>query len=143
MARKARKQTPGRLTVRGCGTMEVHYRLLESHPEFRRRQLDLQRRTERFVAVTPLARVGVTRVPVVVHVVYNAAAENLKLSQIRSQISVLNRDYRLKNPDRTKAPAVWTSLEADARVEFYLAKKDPKGKATKGVTRTKTTRTSL
>src|SRR5437762_8349649 len=125
MARKARKQTPGRLTVRRCGTMEVHYRLLESHPEFRRRQLDLQRRTERFVAVTPLARVGVTRVPVVVHVVYNAAAENLKLSQIRSQISVLNRDYRLKTADRTKAPSGRTSRHADARVGCYRAQEEP------------------
>jgi Pregnancy-associated plasma protein-A len=40
-------------------------------------------------------------------------------------------------------PQVWKSLVADANVQFALAKKDPKGKATTGITRTQTTRDSF
>jgi hypothetical protein len=40
-------------------------------------------------------------------------------------------------------PQVWKSLVADANVQFTLAKKDPKGKATTGITRTQTVRDSF
>src|SRR5256885_9073289 len=124
--------------IRRCGAVEVHHRLLEANPGFRVRQAQLQAHTERFAITFLTARIGVTKIPVVVHVVYNLASENVKASQIRSQISVLNRDYRAKNVDRGKVPAPWKGLVDDARVEFHLATKDPKGKATNGITRTKT-----
>jgi pregnancy-associated plasma protein-A len=87
--------------------------------------------------------VAPTTIPVVVHVVYNTASDNISDAQIRSQIARLNKDYRAKNTDREKTPSVWTGLVTDARIQFALAKKDPKGKATKGITRTKTTKTSF
>ena len=79
----------------------------------------------------------------VVHVVYNLPAENVSLAQIKSQIKVLNRDFRATNPDKSKVPPVWKGLVADAKIEFALAKLDPQGNATNGVTRTKTDRTSF
>ena len=129
--------------IRRCATMEAHHRLLEAHPEFRARQAALQAHTERFSTTFLTARLGVTSIPVVIHVVYNVASENIRAPQIRSQISVLNRDYRAKNTDRGKVPAPWNGLMEDARVEFHLATKDPHGKATKGITRTKTSHTSF
>jgi hypothetical protein len=78
-----------------------------------------------------------------VHVVFNKADENISVTQIRSQIAVLNRDYRATNPDRTNVPSVWGGLVADVRLHFALATKDPKGKPTTGITRRKTTRTSF
>jgi hypothetical protein len=56
---------------------------------------------------------------------------------------VLNKDYRATNSDKSKVPSVWTGLVSDVRVQFALATKDPQGKATTGITRTKTTRTSF
>ena len=61
----------------------------------------------------------------------------------KSQIDVLNQDYRGTNPDRSKVPDPWQSLAADPNIQFKLATKDPKGKATSGITRTKTTRDSF
>jgi len=135
MAKKTRR--------RMCGTMAVHHRLLETDPSFRRRQMELESATARRMMTSAVARPGITTLPVVVHVVYNKAAENISLAQIKSQITVLNRDYRATNPDRSKVPNVWNGLVADARVRFALAKKDPKGKSTSGITRTKTMRTSF
>ncbi len=64
---------------------------------------------------------GIIRIPVVVHVVYNSAAENISDAQIRSQIDVLNADYRLLNADAPGVPAAFAPVIADARIEFGLA----------------------
>ena len=128
---------------RQCGTMGAHFRLLEMDPNFRRRQVNLERGT-RLRMVSRLAfRTGTTTIPVVVHVVYKKASENISDAQIKSQIAVLNKDYRATNSDKSKVPGAWGGLVTDARVQFALASRDPKGKPTSGITRTKTTRTSF
>jgi hypothetical protein len=129
---------------RQCGAMQAHFRLLEQDPTFRTRQANLERTTARRMAMAvPAAKPVTTVIPVVVHVIHNNASENISMAQIRSQLRVLKRDFRAKNPDKSKVPAPFKGLVADANVEFVFAKKDPQGKPTNGVTRTKTTRTSF
>jgi hypothetical protein len=136
-----RNATPKR---RQCGTMQVHFRLLETHAAFRANQAAIEHATrQRLARGLVRRRAGPAVIPVVVHVVYNTAAENISAAQVRSQIAVLNRDYRAKNPDRTKTPAVWQGLVTDAGAKFVLASKDPAGKKSTGIIRTKTTRTSF
>lgn len=133
-------------TRRQCGVMQAHYRLLEEDPSFRTRQTSLEQAVRRRMATVGRAatvKVSSTVIPVVVHVIHNTAAENISVAQIKSQIKVLNRDFRAKNPDKSKVPAAWQGLIADAHIEFKLANKDPQGKATNGITRTKTTRASF
>ncbi|MEU4212388.1 zinc metalloprotease [Streptomyces sp. NPDC026206] len=124
---------------RWCGAMEVHRRLLDENPEYSENRTLIENHAfayeQRREAV---ARQGVTDVPVVVHVVHNAPAQNISDDQIASQIDVLNRDFRKKNPDVSRVPAVWQSLAADARVEFHLAQTDALGSPTSGITRTPT-----
>ncbi|MCD9140645.1 zinc metalloprotease [Streptomyces albireticuli] len=123
-----------------CGTMEVHRRLLDEQPEYATARVEVENRAfayERGDEAT--ARAGVTRIPVVVHVVHRTDAENIGDAQIRSQIDVLNRDYRKRNPDVARTPAVWQPLTADSRIEFALATRDPAGRPTTGITRTRTT----
>jgi len=131
---------------RTCGAMAAHHRLLELDPNFRKRQMQLENATAMRMAsgVTALrAAAAPITIPVVVHVVYNTPAENISVSQIKSQITVLNKDYRAKNADKSKVPPVWTGLVSDVGVRFALATKDPQGKPTNGITRTKTTRKSF
>ncbi|MBI4700687.1 MAG: zinc metalloprotease [Deltaproteobacteria bacterium] len=124
--------------------MQVHFRLLETHPGFREAQFELEQQARRAMRTGPAAhRTGIVRIPVVVHVVYEKPEQNITLAQIRSQIRVLNRDFRAKNKDRLGTPQPWQGLVADAAVEFFLARQDPDGKPTKGVTRTKTARASF
>src|SRR5688572_2812056 len=114
-------------TRRQCGTMSAHFRLLEAVPSFRTRQASLERAVARRMASPGIARaVGPTIIPVVVHVIYNLPAENVSMAQIKSQIKVLNRDFRATNPDKSQVPTVWKGLVADARIEFVLAKLDPR-----------------
>jgi hypothetical protein len=126
-----------------CGAMEVHHRLLETDPNFRLRQADLERATTQRMMLGETRRDGITTIPVVVHVVYNSGTENISAAQVQSQIAALNKDYRAKNPDKSKTPPVWKGLVADGGIQFALATKDPKGQPTKGITRTKTTRNAF
>ncbi|MES2731860.1 MAG: M43 family zinc metalloprotease [Bacteroidota bacterium] len=79
-------------------------------------------------------------IPVVVHIVHHNALgtiggttnANITDEQILSQIHVLNEDYRRKEgtPGFNKNP-----VGADVNIEFYLAKRDPNGHITNGITR--------
>lgn len=77
----------------------------------------------------------VIRIPVVVHILYNNASQNLSDAQIKSQLDALNRDFRRKAADTAATPARFKPLAADIKVEFYLATADPKGRATTGIVR--------
>jgi hypothetical protein len=135
-------RTPKRRT---CAHMVVHELLAETHPEYRDRRLKAEDETRRTIESGRAMRVvdKLVTLPVVVHVVHRTAAENISDAQVKSQIDALNRDYRGKNADASKVPSVWGSLVIDPKVQFELAKKDPKGKPTSGITRTATSMTSF
>jgi hypothetical protein len=130
---------------RQCGSMEAHERLSELYSSFRTNQNRIESFTARSITSGLAARVArqLITVPVVVHVVSKKAEEDISDSQIKSQIAVLNKDFRATNTDATDTPSVWSGPVADANIQFALATKDPKGKATAGITRTATTRTSF
>ena len=131
-------------TSRRCGTMEVHYRLLASSLEYALARSQIENQAFAFQSgERSTERSGVTRIPVVVHVVWNTPAQNISDAQINSQIEVLNRDFRRTNPDVASTPAPFLPLTADARVEFFLATTDPNGAATTGINRRQTTTTSF
>ncbi|RYG51732.1 MAG: hypothetical protein EOO01_07970, partial [Chitinophagaceae bacterium] len=77
-------------------------------------------------------------IPVVVHVVYNTPDQNISNEQIKSQLAVLNQDFRKKNKDAAYVPAAFRELAADARIEFRLATTDPSGLPTDGIMRINT-----
>ena len=77
----------------------------------------------------------VIRIPVVVHVLYNNAAQNISDAQIRSGIEALNRDFRRRAADTVNTPLRFKDLAADVQIEFALATADPSGKATSGIER--------
>ena len=113
-------------TRRTCGAMGVHRRLLNTHPEYAHARAAIENRALAFArSGSPTARAGITTVPVVVHVVYSSASpeQNLTIEQIRSQIEVLNRDFRRLNPDTATVPSVFQGSVADARVEYRTSAK--------------------
>lgn len=74
-------------------------------------------------------------VPVVFHVIHTNGSENISFEQIQNQIDLLNKDFSLTNPDKTKIRSAFISLAADCEIEFRLAKIDPSGNCTNGVNR--------
>lgn len=85
-----------------------------------------------------IAGMNIIRIPVVVHIVYNTTTQNISDAQVLSQIDVLNQEFRKKHKDTANIPAIFKSRAADCYIEFSLATVTPKGDATNGIVRKKT-----
>jgi hypothetical protein len=116
---------------------------LERNPGLRARMHALEHATQKRMMRARKGPPPIVAIPVVVHVIYKKPAHNIPVAQIKSQIAVLNKDFRAANSDKNKVPPVWKGMVSDARIQFKLATKDPQGKKTSGVTRTQTTRASF
>ena len=78
----------------------------------------------------------VVTIPVVFHVLYKNATQNISDAQINSQLAVLNSDYRKLNADfNTAVPTAFRPLGADMEIAFCKATRTPTGTATTGITR--------
>lgn len=137
------------LPHRQCATMEVLAAQLAADPSYAARLQAIDQQATAFAAqkaANPTQRTSssvIVTIPVVVHVLYNTAAQNISDAQVQSQLDVLNADFHRLNADLSKVPAAFTSLIGDAGVQFVLAKRDPNGNATTGVVHKSTTATSF
>lgn len=124
---------------RSCGANEVLARQLLENPDMKQIMDDIERHTQDFTKSGGVQdRVQVT-IPVVVHVVYFNATQNISDARILSQIDVLNADFRRLNADAANTPGAWQSIAADCEVNFCLATQTPGGLATTGIERRSTT----
>ncbi|MFC5271826.1 M43 family zinc metalloprotease [Adhaeribacter terreus] len=123
-----------------CSAMEVLHHQMQQDPQMESRMTAIEAHTQKFLQNRPANQRtnAVVTIPVVVHVIYNTASQNISLGQIQSQIDVLNEDFRKLNADNSNTPALYAGLAADAQIQFVLAKQDPNGNPTNGVTRTST-----
>lgn len=87
---------------------------------------------------SPDMAVPVITIPVVVHVLYKDASQNISDEQVLSQIDVLNKAFSLQSADTARIPAYFRGIAANCRIQFCLAKVDPKGRATNGIVRVST-----
>lgn len=131
-----------------CVSWERQQKRMEENPAVRLRMQLSEQKTQAWLHKRATMRtmsdtVPVIRIPVVVHVVYNTSTQNISDAQIKSQIDVLNADYRRLNADTTNTPSVWKKLGGDSKIEFCLAIQDPDNNVTTGITRTNTTVTSF
>ncbi|MBP7166317.1 MAG: T9SS type A sorting domain-containing protein [Bacteroidia bacterium] len=132
--------------TRNCGTMHHLHEMEQNDPTLQARMQNIERETEQWIQTNnnnANKAAAVITIPVVVHVVYNTASQNISDAQINSQIAILNQDFRKLNADISLVPSVFTALTADCELEFCLAKRDPSGNATNGIVRKSTTVTSF
>ncbi len=130
---------------RNCGTMP-HLEFLKSQdPHLEAKMNSIEAQTANFIQQHAAMKTAgtVVNIPVVVHVVYNTTAQNISDAQIKSQIDVLNEDFRKLNADKVNTPSAFSSLAADVEINFCLASKTPAGAATTGIVRKSTTATSF
>lgn len=122
--------------------MEMHYHLLETVPGYRERRIAIEQFTARHALFGGSQRAGLAHIPIVVHVVYNTAEQNIDDAQVASQIDALNRDYQAAN-DQSTVPDPFKGVIGNPRIAFALATTDPSGNPTNGITRTATAATSF
>ena len=126
-------------TFKRCAAHDVLEEQKKADPGLQARMDALEAFTAKYIKDNASKRTtGVVTIPVVVHVVYNTASQNISQCQIQSQIDVLNEDFRKLNADNSKTPALYAGLSADTEIQFALATVDPNGNPTTGITRTST-----
>ena len=86
------------------------------------------------------------KIPVVFHVVHNGEPEgsggNISTDRILEQLQTINEDFNRTNPDADATPAAYQGVAASLDIEFILAKRDPEGLPTSGITRTRGARSA-
>lgn len=128
---------------RTCGFQEAKENLITHDSTYLAIRAQIEADYQEKLNTSVNAERSVFTIPVVVHVVYRTAQENISDAQVLSQIQVLNQDFRRTNTDASNLPAVFQGVAADSEIEFCLATRDPQGAATNGITRTQTTDSSF
>jgi len=127
--------------INRCGTMEYLAYQKQNDPSLTARMQKIEKETQAYIqSFYDPNQKGVIVIPVVVHVLWSLNTQNISDAQIFSQIDVLNEDFRRLNADTTNTPSLFKGVAADCEVEFCLAKQDPQGHYTTGITRTQTTK---
>lgn len=75
-------------------------------------------------------------IPVVFHIIHAGGPENISDEQVEDCIRVMNEDYQKLNSDWDNVQSEFLPIVADCEIEFKLAKRDPQGNCTNGITRT-------
>lgn len=118
-----------------CATDKVMARFFAKNPQAKLEEADLRDFLINNDYKTQKKKAVVT-IPVVVHVLYKTAQQNISDAQILSQITALNQDFRKQNTDfNTVVPAAFQPNAADLELAFCMATRDPNGNATTGIER--------
>lgn len=133
---------------RSCGTHDRYLSAVANDPAILQRRAALEQQVQAWIAKNGIKKTNGTNtilvtVPVVAHVLYYNAAQNISDAQILSQIEVLNQDYGLRNPDTSLTPSVFKPLMADVQIQFCMATTDPAGNPTTGIERRAVTVTRI
>jgi hypothetical protein len=125
---------------RTCSTHEKYLQTLATDPALASRRTAMEEQIQSWISNNANHRYQQTldvfvTVPVVVHVLYQNANQNISDAQILSQIDVLNTDYAHLNADSVITPSVFQPLMANTGIQFCMATQDPSGNPTSGIER--------
>lgn len=86
----------------------------------------------------------VITIPIVFHVLYNNAAENISDDEVKSQLAAMNADFMGTNADAaTNIPAAFKGVAGNPQIQFCLAQRTPTGQPTTGIIHKSTTKTTF
>ncbi|HRI80087.1 MAG TPA: M43 family zinc metalloprotease [Cyclobacteriaceae bacterium] len=132
-----------------CSTMEYEKML---HPNRLNREVQFEQWMDQKIRDSKTKVFGIEKIqstytiPVVVHIIHNGepvgSGTNISDAQIQSQMTVLNNDFNRLNSDSNKTPAEFLPVAGSLNIQFVLAKQDPEGLPTTGITRNQGTKTS-
>lgn len=113
------------LQIRTCASNDVLQEQLAADPTLRKRMDDIENFTKKITDnpdfASRLLSDGTIEIPVVVNVLYKQSVENISLTQINSQIDVLNEDYGGTNADYSLTPSLFQGVRAgNVGVRFVL-----------------------
>lgn len=124
----------------GCGSQYLIEHLDHQHEGYQKQADDLIKEVSEMVQSQSRSSrsTDLIKIPVVFHILYNSADENLPDSVILDQLRIMNESFRRTNSDTTNTRTEFKNVVGDTKIEFELATIDPDGKPTNGITRTST-----
>ena len=134
---------------RNCGTLQHHEYLKQTRPNYETDLNQYNQMLDQYLAdkaagLNVAKTNAIVTVPVVVHVIYRVAGENISDAQAASQVQVLNDDFAKLNADAIKVTQpTFSTVATGAQIRFCLAQRDPSGNPTTGVTHNTTTVTAF
>jgi PKD repeat protein len=75
-------------------------------------------------------------IPVVFHIIHTYSNNFISDAQVHDALRIINEDFRKQNADISQVHSSFQSIAADSEIEFRLARLDPNGNCTNGITRT-------
>ncbi len=133
--------------VNRCSTNEHEAVLRAKYPDYDQKRAAIENFTAKAVQkMDPAAKTAtetIVTIPVVFHIVYKTAAQNIADARIYEQLEILNNDFGRLNADTTDTPVPFALVAADCGIKFCLAQIDPNGNPTTGIIRTETTTNSF
>ena len=104
---------------RGCASHSVLEEQLKNDPDLANRMQQIEDLTANAISQGRLVN-GRIEIPVVVNVLYKTNSENISLTQIQSQIDVLNEDFNAANSDFNQVPSTFSGVKANVGISFVL-----------------------
>ena len=107
-------QTP----IRNCGTMDYLQKQIAADPSIQTRMDGLNQYVDKWVKDHPNYEAkSVITIPVVVHIIYSTAAQNITDARVQEQINASNTDYAGANPHSMQAFS--STLKALSAIILY------------------------
>ncbi|MEO8087674.1 MAG: T9SS type A sorting domain-containing protein [Bacteroidota bacterium] len=129
--------------LKRCGTMEYLAKQKAADPMLETQMAAIEEMTHEFESQTAGLRTSntVITIPVVFHILYHTAAQNISDNRIYDQINTLNKDYAYRNADTVNTPAAFRPVAGNTNIQFCLAQQDTNGNFTTGIIRKSVTAT--
>ncbi len=110
------------VTQRHCAADDVLKAQIKADPSLRQRMDAIEDFTQRVSANPQQYRLvnGIIEIPVVFNVLYKTSAQNVSLTQLQSQIDVLNEDYSATNADYNLTSTYNSVKSGNIGVRFVL-----------------------
>jgi hypothetical protein len=124
-----------------CGTMHAYESAVAKNPSIILKDIAIEDAIKNAIPALPSKKTRgvIYTIPVVIHIIHNGEPIgtdiNISDAQAISQINDLNEDFRLLNADSLPTSHPFWGNTADCEIQFCLAKQDPQGKPTTGITR--------
>jgi hypothetical protein len=119
--------------IEPCGTHHIQNKLMDMYPEMKAEKEEFNRYAAGF---TNNGSRELKIIPIVFHIIHTYGSENISREQVEDAVRILNEDYKLLNSDQEDVIPAFQSRIGNTQFEFRLAKKDPNGNCTDGITRT-------
>lgn len=103
-----------------CGSNEMVRQQMAIDPVYAKKVDDLLKNKGNYSRNDQKGRPASITIPVVVHVLYNSAEQNISDAQVQSQIDVLNEDFTATNSDYNNYDAGYGRVRGDLDIKFCL-----------------------